>query len=94
MNELSRSWAFDCDVVTAKAFKPLNEVGPIARRCICDRARLLVPISEAQTREFSLGEEALSRHGELIYYSEAIQASRGTDQRKLVTRDSARLARL
>ena len=52
VNELSREWAFDCDVVTAKAFKPLNEVGPIARRCVHERAQLLVPISEAQTREY------------------------------------------
>lgn len=90
VNELSRSWAFDCDVVTAKAFKPLNEVGPIARRCISEHAQLLVPISEAQVREFSLCEEQLSRRGPLIYYSEAIRASHGMDQRKHVTQEAVR----
>ena len=94
VNELSRSWVFDCDVVSAKAFKPLNEVGPIARRCVRDRARLLVPISEAQTHEFALGEEKLQRQGELIYYSEAIEPSHGVEQRKLITQESARLAKL
>ena len=89
VHELSRSWAFDCDVVTAKAFKPLDEVGPIARRCVSDKARLLVPISQAQTKEFSLAEDQLSRHGDqFIYYVEAIEASRGTEQRKMVTQES------
>jgi len=94
VNELSRSWFFDCDVVTAKAFKPLNEVGPIARRCVGENARLLVPISEAQVGEFSLDEEQLQRQGDLVYYSEAIDASHGIDQRKLITQESAKLAKL
>ena len=67
--ELS-SWYFDVDVVTAKAFKPLPEVGPIGERCILHDARLLVPISEAQVGEFALGERNWERRGDgFIYYS-------------------------
>ena len=93
--DVQRSWAFDVDVVTAKAFKPLPEVGPIARRCIQSSARLMVPISESQVREFRLGEEQLLRsEGGYLYFREAIEASHGSAQRKLVTPDSARSSRL
>ena len=93
--ELSRAWYFDVDVVTAKAFKPLPEVGPIGERCILHDARLLVPISEAQVGEFALGEEKLERRGDgFIYYSEAIAPSRGSETRKLVTREAAKSSRL
>ena len=37
--------------VTAKAFKPVPEVGPIARRCVLGEATLHIPISEAQAPE-------------------------------------------
>ena len=95
VNELSRSWYFDVDVVTAKAFKPLPEVAPIARRCIQGSARMLIPISDAQVGEFSLGEEQLERQGDgFLYYSEALEASHGTEQRKLASVVSAREARL
>ena len=95
VNELARLWVFDVDVVTAKAFKPLPEVAPIARKCILGDAALYVPISEAQVREFALQEEQLTRHGaDHIYYREAVCPSRGAEQRKLVTAESARSSRL
>ena len=96
VNQLSRAWAFDVDVVTAKAFKPLNEVRPIARRAILgDAARLMVPISEAQVREFELAEEELLRvEGGFIYFSEPITPSHGAAQRKIVTPEAARASRL
>ncbi|KAL1527811.1 hypothetical protein AB1Y20_009194 [Prymnesium parvum] len=85
VHELSRSWVFDVDVVSAKAFKPLLEVEPIARRCIISQAQLMVPISSAQVAEFSLTEQQLVRSGEFIYYSQRIEPSHGSAQRKLVT---------
>ncbi len=86
VNELSRSWAFDVSVVTAKAFKPLPEVAPIARRCIQGDARLLVPVSEAQVAELALEEASLVRRGTShLYFSEALAPSRGAAQRKLAT---------
>lgn len=96
VRELYQSWAFDVDVVTAKAFKPLPEVGPIARRCISGHARLLVPISEAQVREFDLADDQLVRTGggRFIYFSEAVEPSHGVDQRKLVSPEAARSSRL
>lgn len=95
VNELARSWCFDVDIVTAKAFKPLPDVGPIGRRCISCDATMLVPISEAQVSEFDLSEEQLERRGEaFIYYREVIGASHGTAQRKLISIDAARDARL
>ena len=76
VNELSRRSYFDVDHVTAKAFKPLPEVGPIGERCILHDARLLVPISEAQVGEFALGEEKLERRGDgFIYYSDTSLSS-------------------
>ena len=94
VNELSRSWYFDVDVVTAKAFKPLPEVGPIGSKCILSEAQMLIPISEAQVAEFSLGEERLVRHGKFLYFSEVLAPSRDASQRKLVTREAARTSRL
>ena len=100
MHELARSWVFDVDYVTAKAFKPLPEVAPIGERCILRDARLLVPISEAQVAEFALSEEQLARRGaapcgsSLIYFSAPIAPSRGASTRKLVCRESARTSRL
>lgn len=94
VNELSRSWYFDVDVVTAKAFKPLPEVGPIGAKCILGDAQLLVPISEAQVLEFELGEERLARHGDFLYFSEALSPTRDSSTRKLVTREAARTSRL
>ena len=81
-------------MVTAKAFKPLPEVGPIGSRCIAQDAQLLVPISEAQVREFALGEDRLARRGEFLYFSEALSPSRGASTRKLVTREAALSSRL
>ena len=82
-----------CRVVSA--FKPLPEVAPIARRCILHDAQMLVPISAAQVREFSLSDEQLSRYGaEHVYYNEVISPSRGAEQRKLVTAQSAKSSRL
>ena len=77
-----------------QAFKPLPEVGPIGRQCILGDAQLLVPISEAQVREFALGEERLARHGKFLYFSEALTPSRGASQRKVVSQESARTSRL
>ena len=77
-----------------EAFKPLNEVAPIGRKCIADGAQLLVPISEAQVREFALEEAQLSRRGEFCYFAEALVATRGTATRKLVCKESARVSRL
>ena len=95
VNELSRSWVFDVDFVTAKAFKPLPEVGPIARRCILQEATLMVPISEAQRHDFALSEAQLTRHGvDHLYYTESIQPSHGAEQRKLLTIESAHASRL
>ena len=47
-HEWARSAFVDATFVTAKAFKPVHEVVPIARACVRDRALLLVPVSEAQ----------------------------------------------
>ena len=95
VHELSRSWVFDVDVVTAKAFKPLPEVGPIGAKCLLHDARLLVPISEAQVKEFDLGEEELERRGEgFVYYSQGLAPSRGDSTRKLVTPEAAKTSRL
>ena len=88
VHELSRSWVFDVDVVTAKAFKPLPEVTPIGRRCILNDARLLVPISESQAKEFELGEDWLARRGDYLYFSEPLAPSHGASQRKLVSAGS------
>ena len=88
VHELSRSWVFDVDVVTAKAFKPLPEVTPIGRRCILNDARLLVPISESQAKEFELGEDRLARRGDYLYFSEPLAPSHGASQRKLVSAGS------
>eukprot|EP00325_Prymnesiales_sp_UTEX-LB-985_P001350 CAMPEP_0174698976 /NCGR_PEP_ID=MMETSP1094-20130205/4407_1 /TAXON_ID=156173 /ORGANISM="Chrysochromulina brevifilum, Strain UTEX LB 985" /LENGTH=257 /DNA_ID=CAMNT_0015896231 /DNA_START=59 /DNA_END=835 /DNA_ORIENTATION=+ len=96
VNELSRSWCFDVDIVTAKAFKPLPEVGPIGRRCISSECcRMIIPISEAQVAEFALREDQLERHGDgFLYYSESISASHGTAQRKLISVEAVKSARL
>ena len=95
VNELARSWCFDVDHVTAKAFKPLPEVEPIMRRCVMGDAQMLVPISEAQVREFALEEHQLERRGDsFLYYSTPITASHGSAQRKLVSVADARSARL
>lgn len=84
VHELARSWTFDVDAVTAKAFKPLVEVGPIASKCVGGDSRLLVPVSEAQALELAIDDDALVRRGPRhLYYSEALQPSRGTAQRKL-----------
>jgi 16S rRNA (guanine527-N7)-methyltransferase len=88
VNELARSWVFDVDAVTAKAFKPLDEVGPIARKCVAGGARLVVPISEAQVREFGLAEPQLERRGEFVYFAQPIEPSRDVEQRKLVSLQS------
>ena len=88
-HELARSWVFDVDVVTAKAFKPLPEVQPIAQRCVMSSAQLLIPISEAQAAEFTLGAEQLRRQAEFLYYSHplepSLEPSHGSAQRKLAT---------
>jgi 16S rRNA (guanine527-N7)-methyltransferase len=89
VHEFSRSWAFEVDAVTAKAFKPLPEVEPIARRCISSSARLLVPISEAQVQEFALDEAQLIREGQFLYFSSTLQPSHGAAQRKLCRVDTA-----
>ncbi|KAJ1633839.1 rRNA small subunit methyltransferase G-domain-containing protein [Pavlovales sp. CCMP2436] len=78
--ELSRAQAFDVSYVTAKAFKPLNEVIPLARKAIIARARLLVPVSEPQIAELA-GQKVLDpatdleRIGEFTYFSRDIDAS-------------------
>ena len=89
VNELSRTWVFDVDVVTAKAFKPLPEVVPIAKRCVRKETRLLVPISEGQVREFELDEGQLAREGDFLYFSQQVSPSHGSEQRKLATPGTA-----
>lgn len=84
--ELTRASAFDVRYVTAKAFKPLPEVLPLAQKAIAARARLLVPISEAQVLEHGGGASGgrrvldpvadLERVGEFIYFSRLVEASR------------------
>jgi len=49
--ECYTSSVFDVPAVTAKAFKPVPEVGPIARRCVLGEATLHIPISEAQVAQ-------------------------------------------
>ncbi|KAG8469136.1 hypothetical protein KFE25_007654 [Diacronema lutheri] len=80
--ELSRASAFDVAYVTAKAFKPLPHVIPLAKKAIRARARLLVPISEAQVVEHSAGWKRvldpavdLERVGPFIYFSREIKAA-------------------
>ena len=81
VNELSRHSYFDVDHVTAKAFKPLGEVAPIAAACVRERALLTVPVSEAQVSDLGLAESALRRRGQFVYYHESVLASRGTAMR-------------
>ena len=75
---------FDVPAVTAKAFKPVPEVGPIARRCVLGEATLHIPISEAQVAQYELTEDQLVRQGRFLYYQEALTASHGAAQRNLV----------
>lgn len=84
VHEYCASWVFDVDVVTAKAFKPLPEVVPIARRAVMNGAMLHIPISEAQVTQYELAEKQLVRQGEFLYFREQIDASHGAAQRKLV----------
>jgi 16S rRNA G527 N7-methylase RsmG len=88
--ELSRLRVFDAAYVTAKAFKPLGEVVPLAEKAIMGRARILVPISEAQVVE--LGSQGVldpasevERVGEFIYFARTIEASRAIGSRQVVT---------
>lgn len=93
--ELSRTSAFDVRYVTAKAFKPLPEVLPLAKKAILRQAQLLVPISEAQVAEHGSGAKRLldpavdvERIGEFIYFSRQIEASRpagAKDKRIVIT---------
>ena len=81
---------FDVPAVTAKAFKPVPEVGPIARRCVLGEATLHIPISEAQVAQYELTEDQLVRQGRFLYYQEALTASHGAAQRNLVRPGDAR----
>eukprot|EP00310_Coccolithus_braarudii_P014967 CAMPEP_0183349158 /NCGR_PEP_ID=MMETSP0164_2-20130417/13429_1 /TAXON_ID=221442 /ORGANISM="Coccolithus pelagicus ssp braarudi, Strain PLY182g" /LENGTH=230 /DNA_ID=CAMNT_0025520839 /DNA_START=27 /DNA_END=720 /DNA_ORIENTATION=+ len=63
VHEFARSSYFDADFVTAKAFKPLDEVVPIAEVCLRKRALLHVPVSEIQVRHLALAESQLYRRG-------------------------------
>ena len=54
VNELSRRSYFDVDHVTAKAFKPLEQVAPIAAACVRESALLQVPISTQQVSDLGL----------------------------------------
>ena len=56
VNELSRRSYFDVDHVTAKAFKPLEQVAPIAAACVRESALLQVPISTQQVSDLGLAE--------------------------------------
>ena len=84
VHEYCASWVFDVDVVTAKAFKPLPEVVPIARRAVMSGATLHIPISESQVAQYELAEAQLVRQGEFLYFREQVDASHGAAQRKLV----------
>jgi 16S rRNA G527 N7-methylase RsmG len=82
VHEFSRVTYCDADFVTAKAFKPLPEVAPIAAACISASALLHVPVSEAQIREMSIPETKLLRQGQFVYYRQRVKAERGTAKRQ------------
>ncbi len=81
VNELSRRSYFDVDHVTAKAFKPLEQVAPIAAACVRESALLQVPISTQQVSDLGLAESSLLRRGRFVYYHERIVGSRETASR-------------
>ena len=81
VNELSRRSYFDVDHVTAKAFKPLEQVAPIAAACVRESALLQVPISTQQVSDLGLAESSLLRRGRFVYYHERIVGSRYTASR-------------
>ena len=81
VNELSRRSYFDVDHVTAKAFKPLEQVAPIAAACVRESALLQVPISTQQVSDLGLAESSLLRRGRFVYYHERIVGSRDTASR-------------
>jgi len=85
VHEFSRSSYCDVDFLTAKAFKPLDEVVPIAQVCIRASALLYVPVSQAQVRDLSLPEQQLHRRGKYIYFRKAIKASRKSSTRQAIT---------
>eukprot|EP00316_Scyphosphaera_apsteinii_P012888 CAMPEP_0119314862 /NCGR_PEP_ID=MMETSP1333-20130426/34070_1 /TAXON_ID=418940 /ORGANISM="Scyphosphaera apsteinii, Strain RCC1455" /LENGTH=229 /DNA_ID=CAMNT_0007320061 /DNA_START=154 /DNA_END=843 /DNA_ORIENTATION=+ len=85
VHEFARHSCCDVDFVTAKAFKPLPEVSPIAALCVRQRALLSVPVSEAQVRDLQLNESKLLRCGKFIYFQEDVMAARGLSKRKVVT---------
>lgn len=83
VNEFSRRSYCSVDFVTAKAFKPLPEVAPIAAACIGKRALLQVPVSESQVSELKLDENQLVRSGSrFIYYRQEVKAARVLSKRK------------
>jgi len=82
VHEFARATYCDADFVTAKAFKPLPEVAPIAAACIKASALLHVPVSEAQIREMSIPDTQLLRRGQFVYYRQRVNAARGTAKRQ------------
>jgi 16S rRNA G527 N7-methylase RsmG len=82
VHEFARSTYCDVDFVTAKAFKPLPEVAPIAAECIRASALLHVPVSEAQVREMAIPDSKLLRRGQFVYYRQQVRAARGTAKRQ------------
>ena len=89
VREYCRLHCFDVSFVTAKAFKPLAEVVPIAAACVGDNAVLHVPVSESQVQKLGLEEPRLRRVGAgFIYYAERVSASRGTESRHMIGFDS------
>jgi len=82
VHEFARSYYCDVDFVTAKAFKPLPEVPPIAAMCLGERALLQVPVSEAQVGDLDISDDELHRRGRFIYFRRQVTASRGTSKRK------------
>lgn len=89
VREFCRTHYCDADFVTAKAFKPLPEVAPIAAACIGAKATLHVPVSEAQVCELKLAEHSLRRvGGSFIYHRQVVSASRVTDGRSKVSLSS------
>ena len=82
VHEFARVSFVDADFVTAKAFKPLPEVAPIAAACVGRRALLHVPVSEAQVRDISLAESQLLRRGRFVYYREAVVPARSLVKRR------------
>jgi 16S rRNA G527 N7-methylase RsmG len=87
--EFCRGRAFPAKYVTAKAFKPLVEVLPLAAKAIASEAQLLVPLSEAQLGELAAQRvldpaQDVERVGPYLYFARAISPAKAVGNRQLV----------